>query len=288
MPYPGVPDSQTEKMERCVASVMKSGKDEDSAIAVCKSAIVGKSDEAIKAVTETGFVLDDEKEEKTNTLTAVKVAGEWVLDILAIPFGTDDEEQDFDSETDIMEKQFNAPAIMYQHSLKSGALELLKKGMNPFEDKPIPIGEPIPGTLIKKSDGWHIKVILDKTKSLAKKVMDAAKKGVLAVSSGTVEHLARLNVNGQVVPYTKKMKGRIAVWPFAELSLWDTSEGNFRPASRIAYAVPAMKAIYRDAGIEFPLLDSAKAESSLSEEQKAELKKLHNFTDEIEKFINSF
>jgi len=41
MPYPGVPEHLTEKMERCVQDVMAQGHDKSSAIAICKAAIVG-------------------------------------------------------------------------------------------------------------------------------------------------------------------------------------------------------------------------------------------------------
>lgn len=45
MPYSGVPESQTGKMERCVRDVMnKQGKDKSAAIAICKTAITGEID----------------------------------------------------------------------------------------------------------------------------------------------------------------------------------------------------------------------------------------------------
>jgi hypothetical protein len=52
--------------------------------------------------------------------------------------------------------------------------------------------------------------------------------------------------------YEKNRAGRIAVWPLAGISIWEKGNGNLKPASQIAYALPAMKAIYRDAGIPFP------------------------------------
>lgn len=46
MPYPGVPDSKTKEMEKCVKSVMADGKKKDEAIAICKESIMdsGKRD----------------------------------------------------------------------------------------------------------------------------------------------------------------------------------------------------------------------------------------------------
>lgn len=52
--------------------------------------------------------------------------------------------------------------------------------------------------------------------------------------------------------YDKNKPGRIAVWPLAGVSLWELGNGNLSPANRTAYAVPAIKAIYRDAGLQFP------------------------------------
>ena len=52
MPYPGVPDSKTEAMERCVSSVMAKGKDKSSAIAICKTSIMGNATLALEAATE--------------------------------------------------------------------------------------------------------------------------------------------------------------------------------------------------------------------------------------------
>lgn len=40
MPYPGVPDELTSKMESCVTDVMAKGHDKDSAIAICHSSVV--------------------------------------------------------------------------------------------------------------------------------------------------------------------------------------------------------------------------------------------------------
>lgn len=177
---------------------------------------------------------------------AIKAVGDWELDVLAIPFSKDTDGQWFDENTDIMEDIFQTPLVAYQHGIEQGAKE--------FQGKPIKLGSVVPGSLQKQSDGWHIRVILDKAISYAKNIMEAAKKGMVAVSSGSIMHLARLNVNGKNIMYEKTRPGRISVWALAEVSLWELGNGNVKPANSTAYALPlgAMKAIYRDAGIEFP------------------------------------
>lgn len=176
---------------------------------------------------------------------AVKAIGDWELDVLAIPFGTKDSDgQWFDENTDIMHEAFSTPLAVYQHGVKQGAKAL--------QDKLIIVGKTQAGTLEKKSDGWHIRLILDKAVEFTKGIMDAAKRGMLAVSSGSISHLARLDVGGKQIMYEKDRPGRISVWPFAEISLWEKGNGNLSPANHSAIALPAMKAIYRDAGLQFP------------------------------------
>jgi hypothetical protein len=150
----------------------------------------------------------------------------------------------FDASTDIMADAFQTPLAVYQHGVEQGA-----KG---FQGKLIVVGKSVAGSLAKKADGWHLRVVLDKSVALAKNIMDAAYKGLVAVSSGSISHLARLDVGGKLIPYDKDRKGRIAVWPLAEVSLWEKGNGNFQPANRQAIALPVMKAIYRDAGVPFP------------------------------------
>lgn len=177
---------------------------------------------------------------------AVKAVGDWELDVLAIPFTKDSDGQWFDENTDIMEDTFQTPLVAYQHGIEQGAKE--------FQGKPVKLGAVVPGSLKRMADGWHIRVILDKAIQYAKNIMEAAKRGMVAVSSGSIMHLARLNVNGRNIMYEKNRPGGISVWPLAEVSLWELGNGNVKPANPSAYAMPlgAMKAIYREAGIPFP------------------------------------
>ena len=183
--------------------------------------------------------------EQTNN--AVKAIGDWELDILAVPFNSRDaDKQWFDEGTDVMPDTFQTPLVVYQHGIKQGAKE--------YQEKPIKLGSTVPGSLEKKPDGWHIRVLLDKAVKQARDIWEAAKRGLVAVSSGSISHLARLDVGGKHIPYEKTRPGRISVWALAEVSLWELGNGNVKPANPTAYALPlgAMKAIYRDAGIPFP------------------------------------
>ena len=194
---------------------------------------------------------------------AVKAVGDWELDVLAIPFGSvDSDGQWFDASTDIMHEAFTTPLIVYQHGVAQGARSI--------QDRPQVIGKAKPGSLEKRGDGWHVRVILDKSIKAAKDIMDAAWKGLVAVSSGSIAHLARLDIGGKMIPYEKNRKGRIAVWGLAEVSLWEKGNGNAQPANQFAVAMPVMKAIYRDAGVPFPDLTNHNfTDGSLSEAEKA-------------------
>lgn len=177
--------------------------------------------------------------------TAVKAIGDWELDVLAIPFNAPDSDgQWFDENTQVMEDHYQTPPGFYQHGVKQGA-----KGL---QEKVVVIGKTIFGTLKKMIDGWHLRMQLDPTRPESASVMQAAKDGRVAVSSDSISHLARLEVNGKTIPYEKNRKGRISVWALAGVSLWELGNGNFLPASKRTYAIPAMKAIYREAGIPFP------------------------------------
>ena len=210
-----------------------------------------------------------------NELIAVKAVGDWTLDVLAVPFSKDADGQWFDQNTDVMADTFQTPLIVYQHGVKQGA-----KG---YAEKPIILGKSLPGSLQKLADGWHVRVILDKTVKLAHDIYEAAKKGLVAVSSGAISHLARLDIGGKLIPYDKNRPGRIAVWSLAEVSLWEKGNGNANPANPGAYAIPlnAMKAIYRESGIPFPeisddvLPEAAKAakRARIVEQSKQILKK---------------
>lgn len=203
----------------------------------------------------------------------VKAVGDWELDVLAVPFDTkDSDKQWFDDKTDVMPDTFQTPLVVYQHGIKQGAKE--------YQDKPLKLGNVVPGSLQKLADGWHIRVVLDKAIKQARDIWEAAKRGLVAVSSGSISHLARLDVGGKSIMYEKTRPGRISVWALAEVSLWELGNGNVKPSNPSAYAMPlgAMKAIYRDAGVPFPDVpqndgDLSEAEIAVKRARDAELEK---------------
>jgi hypothetical protein len=87
--------------------------------------------------------------------------------------------------------------------------------------------------------------------------------------------------------YEKDRPGRIAVWPLAGVSLWDATGDNLRPASPHALAMPAMKAIYREAGIPFPAGtgDEAEANKALRTRTKQAQEKANQFIKRTNKYV---
>jgi hypothetical protein len=161
----------------------------------------------------------------------VKAAGDWELEILGVPFGSpsnlDSDGQYFDADTNTHQDKYPTVPAVYFH------------GRDP-QGKPINpeyIGKATP--LRTDERGAWYQVVLDKTKALAQRVWDAAKNGTARASSGSAPHLVRTN------------GARISEWPVVELSVFDTGEGR-QPSNRYAVAMPMMKAIYDEAGIELP------------------------------------
>ncbi|HMM99862.1 MAG TPA: hypothetical protein PKC99_12690 [Anaerolineales bacterium] len=175
-------------------------------------------------------------------LWPVKVAGEWIVEVRGVPFGVDRDNQTFDANTDYMLDQFPTPIITYHHGINPGR--------DGIQGRPVIIGKTL--DVEQRKDGIWLRVLLDKTVEFARRVWEAAQKGLAVASSDSIAHLARLEVNGKQIMYEKDRPGRIAVWPLAGMSLWDAGHGNFMPASPNAIALPSMKAMYREAGLTFP------------------------------------
>jgi hypothetical protein len=255
MPNPAEYEDQAEWMKVCVPKIVGEGKDNEQAVAICTSMWADKEDAA-----------------KFRLLNAsVKAIGDWELDILAVPFDyRDADKQWFDDKTDIMEQAFSTPLMVYQHGIQQGARRL--------DDKPIIVGKTKPGSLTKKSDGWHIRVVLDKALKVAKDIMEAAYKNMVAVSSGSISHLARLDIGGKLIQYEKNRAGRIAVWPLAEVSIWEMGGGNVQPANPFAIAMPVMKAMYREAGVRFPDVDTIDAVKADEVRRRAKVEEIKQET----------
>ena len=212
-------------------------------------------------------------------LITIKAIGEWELDVLAVPFNKPDSDgQIFDEHTDFMLDAFTTPAILYHHGIAPG-----KKNM---QKNPTVIGKA--QSVTKEKDGIHIRVLLDKTLEWARRVWDAAQKGLAVASSDSISHLARLEVNGKTIMYEKNRAGRISVWALAGVSLWDKVEGMFQPASQYALALPAMKAIYRDAGLQFPDMVQDTQGDALYTAEVARRAKVKQLQDKSKKLLKAY
>jgi HK97 family phage major capsid protein len=179
-------------------------------------------------VDETGAVV----KMSSTTRDAIKVAGDWTLDVLGVPFGgprngKDDDGQYFTPDTKIREEIYKEIPAFYYHSFD--------KHGNPQGD-PVVIGKATYDH--KDARGHWYKVVLDQTKEFAQRVWAAAQKGAARASSGTLAHLLRFGSNGEILH-----------WPVAELSLMDSLTGKFHPANSYAVALPAAKATFEKAGL---------------------------------------
>lgn len=189
-------------------------------------------------------------EDEISTITVKAVQGaDWELDVLGVPFGTpenkDSQGEYFTAATDL-ELDSVTPLVHYYHG---------------YDVKGKPQGKPEKiGTVVKaekKSDGVWYRVVLDKASKLAKLVWESAKKGLARASSGTAPHLSRTAKTGE-----------IEYWPVFELSLFETENGK-RPANQYAIALPALKAMYDQAGIALPdiLRDGSETETEAKDAQ---------------------
>ncbi len=186
----------------------------------------------VEMYTETAAPPSDETPD--SDAFTVKAAGDWELDILAVPFGDaqhkDAQGEWFTAETEYHEDKFGSPPLVYYHGM---------------DDKGKPTGEPqYIGKTIKRwitEKGIWFRGVLDKANEFAKRVWDAAVEGKARASTGSIAHLVRTEANGRIVE-----------WPIAELSVFDL-DGHKRPANPYAVAVPAMRAVYEAAGIALPL-----------------------------------
>lgn len=218
---------------------------------------------------------------KAVRINAVKVAGDWELLVNGNPFGPDSDNQWFDANTKLVTGS-DIP-VVYYHSLEDS------KNGPAFATTPIVIGKASDPQV--KSDGVWWKVVLDKTVEQARLVWEAAKKGLAVASSGAIDYLSRLEIGGKSIPYDKSKPGRISVWHMGELSLWDYGSGHLPQAHPHAVAIPALKAIYEAAKMPFPpsLVSPKNAQASGNDaKRKGELEELHQFTDNLEKFVNTF
>ena len=185
---------------------------------------------------------------ENETIQRIKAVGDWELDVLAIPYGgpnagKDSDGEYFSPETELYLDQFPTPLVVYYHGLDDnkkpmGAPEVIGKAQG-HEKRP---------------DGVWVRVVLDKANEYAKRVWESAKEGLARASSGSVAHLVRTALDGLITH-----------WAFAELSLFETDTGK-QPANNYAVALPAVKAMYEQAGISWP--DTPEAEEPEAEAEE--------------------
>lgn len=181
----------------------------------------------------------------TSVVKALLESDEWALDVLIAPFGgagrKDTHGEWFSPRTNTRPEWYPTPPVIYYHGFSE------RKGVQPT---PEPIGRTVGREV--RADGIWFRVVLDQASAYAAKVWAAAQRGAARASPGGVGHLIR-----------KATTGELLHWPIAELSLFDTDDGQ-RPASPYAVAIPALKSVYAAAGI--PLLDTEK-EDSMDDDQ---------------------
>jgi len=193
-----------------------------------KAMITEIGEQSYKVEVEPMDVVDDPNTGKELTIEekavkAVEEDGEWILEGLGVPYGGPFEGKDetgefFDEKTDLGLDLYPKRPVVFHHGLT--------------EKEPEVIGQEI--THEKRDGGTWIRVVLDKTKELAKRAWELAKQGKLFFSSGAISHLVR-----------KGKEGRILKWPVAE---WSVTP---KPANRYAVAQAAAKAHFKAIGIEF-------------------------------------
>ena len=191
----------------------------------------------------------------------VKMASEDMhLRVLAAPFGSPDNKDSdgeyFDSKTDFYLDKIR-PMPLFYHSFNPDGTP---------QEKPEVIGE-TKGYEVDEKGVW-LDIFLDDASEYAKRVWEKAKEGFARASSGTLTHLVR-----------KDKDGHILSWPMAEISLFDMN-GEMQPANQYAVAIPMLKSIYKDKGLDTPDFLEVTAEG---DEQSADEKKtVGNLVVEIE------
>ena len=171
-------------------------------------------------------------------MVAIKALGDWEIEVLGVPFGSPDNRdahgEFFDASTELHLDKFPAPPVVYYHGFSGN-----NRGVSEMKS-PEYIGKTV--GIDKRLDGVWYRVILDKSKAFARKVWEAAQRGIAFASSGTVPHLSRRGENGH-----------IAEWVVAELSLVDGNKNENREmASRDAVAIPVLRSIYKQANLNWP------------------------------------
>ena len=252
-------ETQEEWMKVCVPKMMDEGKDNEQAVGACMGMWANKA---------------DAQKYKALTIAAVKAVpgddGEYVLEILGAPFGGPINGRDKDGE------RFTQLSNLHIEEFPEIPL-VLTHGLDPHTGKPV--GKPLyvgkAKYLRQDARGHWWRGVLDKTKSVAKGLWEAAKSGMLGASSGSLSHLVRIAKDGTILE-----------WPVAEMTLADLN-GNVHPINSYAVATPMIKATYREAGLPFP--DKKNFRDDLQDAKKAvEDAKITKLRKESEEVLKKF
>jgi len=163
--------------------------------------------------------------------------GEWLLDVLGVPFGgphggKDNDGEFFDSRTNLWLDEIGKRAIVHYHGYDGDG--------RPTD--PEIIGKELDYEV--RDDGVWFRVLLDKASETAGRMWTAAQNGLARASSGAISHLVRPLDSWET-------GGHIEIWPVAEISLMDMGEGYY-PANAYAVALPVAKAIFAKANLNLP------------------------------------
>jgi hypothetical protein len=172
----------------------------------------------------------------------VKAAGDWEIDVLANPYGGPDNGRDTDGQyfspnTKFHPEQIPNPPAVYYHGYGD-------------DRRPMGLPEWIGKSVRRWVDGqgvWY-RIVLNKASAYAKRVWAAAQRGTARASTGVV--LASHRVDERT--------GEILSWLNGEISLFETDSGK-RPANGYAVALPALKAVYDQAGLVLPVIPDEQA-----------------------------
>ena len=170
-----------------------------------------------------------------------KTVDGWALEVLGAPYGghldgRDADGEYFSDQTDFMLDVGDKRPVLYYH------------GAN--QSKPDVIGT---ATVSRRdSAGLWFDVILDKAKSYAQRIYQAALDGLARASSGAIPHLTRRAADGELL-----------TWAIGELTLLDRTDQR-RPSNELAVA--ELKACFIEAEIDIPemLLKSEELKSDIA------------------------
>jgi len=192
----------------------------------------------------------------TDTFVFVKETSDsWIYEGLAIPYGGPVKGQDltgshFTKDSDLCLDWFpdGGRPLLYRH------------GFDP-EVKAAPVGREI-GAVREDDKGRWYRIQLDKAKAYASEVKQLADEGLLALSSGAVDHLAQIAAK----------TGEIKMWPWVELSFVPN------PANPEALVYPVKSA---DAIEHLHIVDTAVPEAMQDDPAPPATKAIQTFSDII-------